>query len=81
MLAQNIEDEYKKWTSMMMTESDKISHFSATSNTLFLCVLWKSLMETDEISPLAYKVNIIIFGKKLVKPDPCCFSDPGQDRE
>ena len=28
------------------------------NNNLFLCLLWKMILETDDISPIAYKVSI-----------------------
>ncbi|XP_023222818.1 mediator of RNA polymerase II transcription subunit 23-like [Centruroides sculpturatus] len=41
----------------MSNENDIISHFSLQgSSPLFLCLLWKMLLENDRISPLAYKI-------------------------
>ena len=51
-----VEDEYKMWTSMS-SEQDIFQHFSAPDNSLFLCVIWKILLEKDEIQPIAFKVR------------------------
>lgn len=44
----------------MTNENDIIAHFSVpTAHPLFLCLLWKMILETDRINPIAYKlVNI-----------------------
>ena len=55
-LSQKVEEEYKTWTSMT-NEQDRIQHFSSANNSLFLCVIWKMVLETDHISPVAYKVG------------------------
>lgn len=55
-LMQSVEDEYRTWTSMS-DEANKIQHFSNSNNTLFLCVLWKVLLDTDQITSVAYKVS------------------------
>ncbi|TRY72734.1 hypothetical protein TCAL_11188 [Tigriopus californicus] len=54
-LKQKVEEEYKIWASMS-NEHDILQHFATINNSLFLCVLWKMLLETDQISPVAYKV-------------------------
>lgn len=63
-LKSTVEDEYKTWTSMT-NEHDMVQHFAAPSNTLFMCVLWNMLLETDQISPIAYKVLERIGAKQL----------------
>lgn len=40
----------------MSNEHEILQHFATINNSLFLCVLWKMLLETDQISPVAYKV-------------------------
>ena len=60
----SVEEEYRTWTSMA-DEGNKIAHFSAANNTLFLCVLWKVLLVTDNISNVAYKVLDRIGTKQL----------------
>jgi mediator of RNA polymerase II transcription subunit 23 len=50
-----VDDEYKTWSSMS-NEHDIVQHFSNSSNTVFLCVIWKMLLDTDTISPVAFKV-------------------------
>jgi len=58
-----VEEEYRNWTSMT-NENDIIAHFSVpTAQPLFLCLLWKMIIETDRINPIAYKydeINIFI---------------------
>ena len=50
-----VEEEYRNWASMN-NENDIIAHFSVPGTpSLFLCLLWKMIMETDRISPIAYK--------------------------
>uniref|UniRef100_T1J7Z5 Mediator of RNA polymerase II transcription subunit 23 n=1 Tax=Strigamia maritima TaxID=126957 RepID=T1J7Z5_STRMM len=55
-LKQRVEEEYRKWKSMT-NENDIIAHFSLQGiPPLFLCLLWKMLLENDRINPIAYKV-------------------------
>lgn len=55
-LKKAVEEEYRNWASMN-NENDIIAHFSvAGTPPLFLCLLWKMLLETDRISPIAYKI-------------------------
>lgn len=58
-LKKAVEEEYRKWVSMN-NENDIMTHFGvAGAPPLFLCLLWKMLLETesprDRISPIAYK--------------------------
>ncbi|KAH8305992.1 hypothetical protein KR018_009354 [Drosophila ironensis] len=51
-----VEEEYRTWTSMT-NENDIIAHFlRPTTNPLFLCLLFKIIWETENISPVAYKI-------------------------
>ncbi|TFK01748.1 solute carrier family 13 member 2 [Platysternon megacephalum] len=51
----NVEEEYRKWKSMT-NENDIITHFSMQgSPPLFLCLLWKMLLETDHINQIGYR--------------------------
>uniref|UniRef100_A0AAY4E3H4 Mediator of RNA polymerase II transcription subunit 23 n=1 Tax=Denticeps clupeoides TaxID=299321 RepID=A0AAY4E3H4_9TELE len=51
-LKKNVEEEYRKWKSMT-NENDIITHFSMQgSPPLFLCLLWKMLLETDHINQI-----------------------------
>ncbi|XP_051162012.1 mediator of RNA polymerase II transcription subunit 23 [Leptopilina boulardi] len=51
-----VEEEYRNWASMS-NENDIIAHFTAPSAPpLFLCLLWKMILDTDRISPIAYKI-------------------------
>ncbi|KAK4327235.1 hypothetical protein Pmani_002291 [Petrolisthes manimaculis] len=56
-LKKAVEEEYRKWKSMS-NENDIIAHFSLQHNTspLFLCLLFKMVLETDRVPPIAYKV-------------------------
>jgi len=54
-LKKAVEEEYRTWTSMT-NENDIIAHFlRPTTNPLFLCLLFKIIWETENISPVAYK--------------------------
>lgn len=55
-LQKAVEEEYRKWKSMS-NENDIIAHFSLQHNTspLFLCLLFKMVLETDRVPPIAYK--------------------------
>ena len=63
-LKRSVDEEWKSWGTMN-NENDIIAHFSQGSNTLFLCLLWKMILETDDISPIAYKVLEKIGAKQL----------------
>ncbi|KFM78814.1 Mediator of RNA polymerase II transcription subunit 23, partial [Stegodyphus mimosarum] len=55
-LKRSVEEEYRKWKTMS-NENDIISHFSLQgSSPLFLCLLWKMLLDNDRISTIAYKI-------------------------
>ncbi|XP_061846688.1 mediator of RNA polymerase II transcription subunit 23 isoform X4 [Colius striatus] len=65
-LKKNVEEEYRKWKSMT-TESDIITHFSVQrSPPLFLCLLWKMLLDTDHINQIGYRVLERIGARALV---------------
>lgn len=54
-LKKNVEEEYRKWKSMT-NENDIITHFSMQgSPPLFLCLLWKMLLETDKINQIGFR--------------------------
>ncbi|GFY44212.1 mediator of RNA polymerase II transcription subunit 23 [Trichonephila inaurata madagascariensis] len=53
-LKRSVEEEYKKWKTMS-NENDIIIHFSGSSP-LFLCLLWKMLLDNDRISTIAYQI-------------------------
>lgn len=60
-LKKNVEEEYRKWKSMA-NENDIITHFSMQgSPPLFLCLLWKMLLETDHINQIGFRFEDIIF--------------------
>ncbi|CAH0547626.1 unnamed protein product [Brassicogethes aeneus] len=55
-LKKAVEEENRKWASMN-NENDIMAHFGgAGAPPLFLCLLWKMLLETNHISPIAYKI-------------------------
>ncbi|XP_022708569.1 mediator of RNA polymerase II transcription subunit 23-like isoform X1 [Varroa jacobsoni] len=66
-LKRSVEEEYRKWKTMS-NENDIVAHFSQSPSTsgqaggggtnphLFVCLLWKMLLENDRIPPLAYKI-------------------------
>ena len=55
-LKRSVEEEYRKWITMN-NENDIIAHFSTQGTPpLFLCLLWKMLLENDCINPIAYKI-------------------------
>lgn len=56
-LKKAVEEEYRKWKSMS-NENDIIAHFSLQHNTspLFLCLLFKMVLDTERLPPIAYKV-------------------------
>ncbi|WAR24242.1 MED23-like protein [Mya arenaria] len=55
-LKRNVDTEYKKWRTMA-NENDIIAHFSMQGTPpLFLCIIWKSLIEDNRIQPIAYRV-------------------------
>lgn len=59
-LKKNVEEEYRKWKSMA-NENDIITHFSMQgSPPLFLCLLWKMLLETDHINQIGFRFGVII---------------------
>ncbi|XP_069344951.1 mediator of RNA polymerase II transcription subunit 23 isoform X8 [Eulemur rufifrons] len=64
-LKKNVEEEYRKWKSMS-NESDIITHFVQSSPPLFLCLLWKMLLETDHINQIGYRVLERIGARALV---------------
>ncbi|KAM9316931.1 mediator of RNA polymerase II transcription subunit 23 isoform 5-T5 [Gastrophryne carolinensis] len=65
-LKKNVEEEYRKWKSMT-NENDIITHFSLQgSPPLFLCLLWKMLLETDQINQIGYRVLEKIGARALV---------------
>lgn len=55
-LKKAVEEEYRNWASMN-NENDIITHFSVSETPpLFLCLLWKVILETERVNPIAYKI-------------------------
>ena len=63
-LKTSVNEEYSTWNSMA-DESNKIQHFSSANNSLFLCVLWKVLFNTEQLPSVAYKILERIGTKQL----------------
>lgn len=54
-LKKAVEEENRKWASMN-NENDIMAHFGVPgAPPLFLCLLWRMLLDTEHISPIAYK--------------------------
>ncbi|XP_058065826.1 mediator of RNA polymerase II transcription subunit 23-like [Anopheles bellator] len=56
LLKKTVDEEFRNWASMT-NENDIIAHFGMAVNPpLFLCLVFKMIIETDAISPVAYKI-------------------------
>lgn len=54
-LKKAVEEENRKWTSMT-NENDMMAHFGVPgAPPLFLCLIWKMLLDKNHITPIAYK--------------------------
>ena len=52
-----VEEEYRNWTAMSTNEMELIEHFSSQKTPpLFLCIVWKMILETERMNPVAFKV-------------------------
>jgi len=52
-----VDEEYRNWSAMSGNEQELVEHFSLHgSPPLFLCVVWKMIIDTDRVSPVAFKV-------------------------
>lgn len=52
-----VEDEFNKFLTIQNNESELIQHFSQPSTpTVFICVIWKSLLDSNQLNPVAFKV-------------------------
>eukprot|EP00058_Branchiostoma_floridae_P008048 XP_002593536.1 hypothetical protein BRAFLDRAFT_88529 [Branchiostoma floridae] len=72
-LKKNVEDEFRKWKSMT-NENETVQHFTIQgAPPLFLCLLWKMLLESDRISPVAVRcieiLNDMIWKYNIVTLD------------
>ncbi|XP_066272187.1 mediator of RNA polymerase II transcription subunit 23-like [Branchiostoma lanceolatum] len=64
-LKKNVEDEFRKWKSMT-NENETVQHFTIQgAPPLFLCLLWKMLLESDRISPVAVRIMERIGARSL----------------
>uniref|UniRef100_A0A6G1S8A1 Mediator of RNA polymerase II transcription subunit 23 n=1 Tax=Aceria tosichella TaxID=561515 RepID=A0A6G1S8A1_9ACAR len=51
-----VEEEYKKWQAMANDET-RIAHFSQPSAPpLFICVVWRMLIDQDSINPIVFRI-------------------------
>jgi len=66
-LKKEVEEEYRKWKSMS-NENDKIAHFThgPQTSTLFLCLLFKMVLDTDRVPSEAHKVLERLGPKQLM---------------
>jgi len=52
-----VEEEYMNWNSMLHNEAQLIEHFSLMGTPpLFLCIVWKMIIDRESIHPAAYKI-------------------------
>ncbi|KAI2652422.1 Mediator of RNA polymerase II transcription subunit 23 [Labeo rohita] len=73
-LKKNVEEEYRKWKSMTV-ENDIITHFSMQgSPPLFLCLLWKMLLETDHINQIGFRKSPSLFKMVTLSVSTATFS-------
>ncbi|KAK3924714.1 Mediator of RNA polymerase II transcription subunit 23 [Frankliniella fusca] len=55
-LKKAVEEEYRNWSNMS-NDNDIINHFSEPGTPpLFLCLLWKVILETERVNPIAYTI-------------------------
>ncbi|XP_058805246.1 mediator of RNA polymerase II transcription subunit 23-like isoform X2 [Phymastichus coffea] len=55
-IKKSVDEEYRNWKSMS-NENDIIAHFSVSGTPpLFLCLLWKMILDTERINPITYKI-------------------------
>ncbi|XP_056641984.1 mediator of RNA polymerase II transcription subunit 23 isoform X1 [Diorhabda carinulata] len=55
-LKKAVEEENRKWASMN-NENDIMAHFGVPgAPPLFLCLLWRMLLDTNHITPISYKI-------------------------
>lgn len=51
-----VEEEYRKWEAMS-NDNSLLSHFSQpNAPPLFICVLWKMLLDNDGLNPVVYRI-------------------------
>lgn len=62
LLRKSVEEDYRNWKAMS-NETDTIAYYSQSS--LFLCLLFKMILETGEINPIAYKILERINARQL----------------
>ncbi|XP_058942997.2 mediator of RNA polymerase II transcription subunit 23 [Pocillopora verrucosa] len=55
-LRQRVEDEYRRWKTKS-SENEILNHFADPSSTnVFICILWKMLLDSNRLSPVCHKV-------------------------
>lgn len=52
-----VDEEYRNWNAMISNEKELIEHFSLQGTPpLFLCIVWKMVIEKDRVDPVVPKV-------------------------
>ena len=52
-----VDEEFKNWTAMSANEHELIEHFSMQGTPpLFLCIIWKTILDTQRVPPVSYKI-------------------------
>ncbi|XP_033121340.1 mediator of RNA polymerase II transcription subunit 23-like [Anneissia japonica] len=73
-LKRNVDEEYRVWKSMS-NEADLIKHFTAENRPpMFLCVLWKMLLQSDQLRPVIIKILENI-GPRMISKHIRLFTD------
>ncbi|XP_072045774.1 mediator of RNA polymerase II transcription subunit 23-like [Amphiura filiformis] len=54
-LKKTVEDEYRKWKGMT-NDADIMTHFMQSQPPLFLCLVWKMLLDTERMRPVTIKI-------------------------
>lgn len=56
-LRQAVEEEFRKWKAMGTEMSTLVAHFSQpNAPPLFFCVLWKVILEQEQLDPVVYRI-------------------------
>ena len=52
-----VDEEYRNWNAMSNNEMELIEHFASQKTPpLFLCIVWKMILETERMNPVAFKI-------------------------
>ncbi|XP_071964997.1 mediator of RNA polymerase II transcription subunit 23-like [Antedon mediterranea] len=73
-LKRNVDEEYRVWKSMN-NDADLVKHFTAENRPpMFLCVLWKMLLQSDQLRPVIIKILETI-GPRMISKHIRLFTD------